>query len=155
MASDEALGESDLEVAKEGNKCGTLLHRARVLRIATVVESALVADTDGAAVEGSAVGTYLVQAAVLGDGTVTADVVVVSHVDEAPGKVVRTQLFGGVVLGLARCAAMDDEIVHGVSPHLHARLYVCEEVVLVGDFVFADGKWKTFCCHTWNCLVNT
>ena len=155
MAADDGLGEFLLQFAKEGMEGGSLLEGAGVLGFAVVVETALIADAYAAAVEGSAVGAHLVETAVLGHGAVTADVVVVTHVDESPGEVVLAQLLGGVVLALACCAAMDYEIVYGVRTHLHARLDVCEEVVLVGDFVFADGKWKTFRCHAWNCLVNT
>ena len=155
MAAYERLGKFLLQFAKEGMEGGSLLEGAGVLGFAVVVETALIADADAAAVEGSAVGAHLVETAVLGHGAVTADVVVVTHVDESPGEVVLAQLFHGVVLALACCAAMDDEIVYGVGLHLHARLDVCEEVVLVGDIVSADGKWKTFRCHAWNCLVNT
>ena len=151
----DRLGEFLLQFVKEGMEGRSLLEGACVLRFAIVVEPALVADADATTIEGAAVGTHLCETTVLGHSTVTADVVMVAHVDESPGKVVRTQLLGGVILRLACCTAMDDEIVHGISPHLHAGLDVCKEVVLVGDFVSADGQWETFCCHVWNCLVNT
>ena len=54
-------------------------------------------------------GSYLVKAAVLGDGAVTADVVVIAYVDEASLQVVVLELLGGVVAGLAGGGAVDDD----------------------------------------------
>ena len=109
MTSDDGLGKAAMEVEKEGNERGTLLERAGVLGLAVGIQAAFVADADGAAVEGTAMGAYFIEAAVLGDGAVTADVVVVAYVDEASGEMVVLELLGGVVLGLAGGGAVDDD----------------------------------------------
>ena len=61
------------------------------------IESALIADAEAAAVEGTAVGSHLVMTAVLCEGAVAADVVVVAHVDESAREVVALELLHGVV----------------------------------------------------------
>ena len=109
MTADEGLGETAMEVEKEGNERGTLLEGAGVLGLAVGIQAAFVADADGAAVEGTAMGTYFIEAAVLGDGAVTADVVVVAYVDEASGEMVVLELLGGVVAGFAGGGAVDDD----------------------------------------------
>jgi len=85
---------------------------SRVFRTAFFIETAFIADADGAAVEGSAMGAYLIQAAVACDGAVTTDVIVVTHVDETSCEVVTFQLLGGVGAVLTCCRAMYDEILH-------------------------------------------
>ena len=109
MAADDCFGKAAMEVEKEGNERGTLLEGAGVLGLAAGIEAAFVADADGAAVEGTAMGAYFIEAAVLGDGAVTADVVVVAYVDEASLQVVVLELLGGVVAGLAGGGAVDDD----------------------------------------------
>jgi len=111
------------------------LQGAGVLRATVGGETAFIADADAAAVEGTAMGAYLVQAAMSCDGAVTADVEVVAHVDETSGEVVTAQLFGGVRAVLTCRRAVDDEILHGVGVEGDARLYVCEEFVFGGDWV--------------------
>ena len=66
MTSDDGVGKLAMEVEDEGDEGGTLLECAGVLGLAVGVETAFVADADGAAVEGAAMRAYLVQAAVLG-----------------------------------------------------------------------------------------
>ena len=98
-----------MEVEKEGNERATLLEGAGVLGLAVGIQAAFVADSDGAAVEGTAVGAYFIEAAVLGDGAVTADVVVVAYVDEASGEMVVLELLRGVVAGFAGGGTVDDD----------------------------------------------
>ena len=50
------------------------------------------------------------------------------------------ELLGGVVLGLTRGGAVDNEITDGVGGHEDAGLNVSEEFVLGGDLVATDGK---------------
>ena len=109
MTSDDGLGELTMEIEKETDEGSTLLEGAGVLRFALVIKTAFIADADGAAVEGAAMGADFIQAAVLGDRAILADVEVITDVDEASSQVVVLELLGGVVLGLTRGGAVDDE----------------------------------------------
>ena len=91
---------------------------------------------------------YLVKAAVLSDGAIFPDVVVITDVDETTCQVVVLELLGGVVLGLAGGGTVDDDEADGVRGHIHAGLDISEEVVLGGDLVATDGKRKCFLNHS-------
>ena len=147
MTADEGLGELAMEVAEESDEGSSLLEGAGVLRFAFGIETALIADADGAAVEGSAMGSYFVEAAVLRHGAITADVEVITDVDKASLQMVVLELLRGVVLGLTRGGAVDDEIADGVRGHEDAGLNVSEEFVLGGDLVATDGKRECFLDH--------
>ena len=109
MAADEGLGELAMEVAEETDEGSSLLEGAGVLRFAFGIETAFIADADGTAVEGAAMGSYLVEAAVLRHGAITADVEVITHVDESSPQMVAPELLRGVVLVLTGGGAVDDE----------------------------------------------
>ena len=147
MTTDDGLGELAMEIKKEADEGGTLLECAGVLGFAVSVEAAFVAYADGAAVEGAAMGADFVKAAVLGGGAILADVEVITDVDEATLQVVVLELLGGVVLGLTRGGAVDDEVTDGVGGHEDAGLNVSEEFVLGGDLVATDGKRECFLDH--------
>ena len=124
-----------------------MLEGASVLWLAVGIETAFIADSDGAAVEGATVSADLIKAAVLGDGAILADVVVITDVDEATLQVVVLELLGSVVTVLTRGGAVDDEVTDGVWGHKHTGLNVCKEFVLGGDQVATDGKRKCFLDH--------
>ena len=105
-----------------------------------IVSGRIERDADGATVEGAAMGADFVKAAVLGGGAILADVEVITDVDEASLQVVVLELLGGVVLGLTRGGAVDNEVADGVRGHEDAGLNVSEEFVLGGDLVATDGK---------------
>ena len=67
MTADDGLGELAMEVEEEADEGGSLLEGASVLGLAVGIETAFIADSDGAAVEGATVSTDLIKAAVLGD----------------------------------------------------------------------------------------
>ena len=135
VAADEGLGKLLFQFHKEAFKRTALRYGAGVLGIALRVQAALVADAYGAAVEGTAMGTYLVQTAVTADGAVAADVVVVTDVDEASGEMVATEALHGIVLGLEGGRTVDYQVVDGLSGHENARLYTGEEALLGGNLV--------------------
>ena len=91
---------------------------------------------------------YFVKAAVLSDGAIFPDVVVITDVDETTCQVVVLELLGGVVLGLAGSVTVTDEEADGVRGHEHAGLDITKEVVLGGDLVATDGKRKCFLNHS-------
>ena len=91
---------------------------------------------------------YFVKAAVLSDGAIFPNIVVITDVDEATSQVVVLELLGGVVLGLAGGGTVDDDEADGVLGHEHAGLDISEEVVLGGDLVATDGKRKCFLNHS-------
>ena len=83
MTADEGFRELFLEFDQEGDEGAALGDGAGVLRFAAGIQAAFVADADGAAVEGTAMGADFVKAAVLGGGAVLADVIMIADVDEA------------------------------------------------------------------------
>ena len=91
---------------------------------------------------------HLVKAAVLSDGTIFPDIVVITDVDETTSQVVVLELLGGVVLGLAGGGTVNDDEADGVRGHIHAGLDISKEVVLGGDLVATDGKRKCFLNHS-------
>ena len=147
VTTDDGLGELTMEIEKESDEGSSLLEGAGVLRFAFGIETAFIADADGTAIEGATMGAYLIQAAVLGGGAILADVEVITDVDETTCQVVVLELLGGVVLGLTRGGAMDDEVTDGVGGHEDAGLNVSEEFVLGGDLVATDGKRECFLDH--------
>ena len=148
MTADDGVRKLAMEVEDEGDEGSTLLEGASVLGFAVGIETAFVADADGTAVEGAAVSAHFIQAAVLGDGAILADVEVIADVDEASREVVVLELLGSVVLGLAGGGAVNDDVADEVGGHVETFLYVCEEVVLGGDLVATDGKRECFLDHS-------
>ena len=144
MTADDGLGELLLQVEEQGKQGGPLLEGAGVLGLAVGVEAALVADAYRTAVEGAAMGAYLVKAAVLGQGAVLADVEVVAHFDETSRQVVAPELLGGVVLGFAGGGAVEDEVTDRGGGHVYAVLYLCKEVVLGGYGGTSKSHGKIF-----------
>ena len=138
MTTDDGLGELTMEIEKETDEGSSLLESAGVLRFAFGIKTAFIADADGAAVEGAAVSAYLIQAAVLSDRAILADVEVITDVDEATLQVVVLELLGGVVLGLTRGGAVDNEVADRVRTHKHTVFHVSKELVLGGDLVATD-----------------
>ena len=140
MTTDDGLGESPMEIEKETDEGSSLLEGAGVFGFAVGIETGFIADADGAAVEGAAMGADFVKAAVLSDRAILADVEVITDVDEASLQVIVLELLGGVVLGLTRGGALDDEVTDGVGGHEDAGLNVSEVFVLGGDLGATDGK---------------
>ena len=67
MTTDDGFGEFSMEIENEADEAGTLLEGASVLWLAVGIETAFIADANGAAVEGAAMSADLIQAAVLSD----------------------------------------------------------------------------------------
>ena len=147
MTTDDGFGELAMEIKKEADEGGTLLEGSSVLWLAVGIETAFIADSDGAAVEGATVSADLIKAAVLSDRAILADIVVITDVDKTTLQVVVLQLLGSVVTVLTRGGAVDDEIADRVRTHKHTGLNVCEEFVLGGDLVATDGKRECFLDH--------
>ena len=59
---------------------------------------------------------YFVKAAVLSDGAIFPNIVVITDIDEATCEVVVLELLGGVVLGLAGGGTVEDEITDTKHP---------------------------------------
>ena len=154
VAADEGLGEEAVEAEEEVEQLAALLGGAGVGGAVVVVETSLVADADGAAVVGLAVGSHLEQSAVLGDGARPADVEVVADGAEAPGLVVSEELLYGIVLGGPGGGTVEDDPSHGIRPrHEEPRLVAPEQFALRDDLVAADGQGEGsvdhdfhFCC---------
>ena len=147
MTTDDGLGELTMEIEKETDEGSSLLEGAGVLRFAFGIETAFIADADGAAVEGAAMSAHFIQSAMLSGGAILTDIEVITYVDEATLQMVVLQLLWGVVTVLTRGGAVDDEVTDGVGWHVDAGLNVCEEFVLGGDQVATDGKRECFLDH--------
>ena len=147
MTSDDGLGELTMEIEKETDEGSSLLEGAGVLRFAFGIETAFIADADGAAVEGAAMGADFVEAAVLSDRAILADVEVITDVDEASLQVVVLELLWSIITVLTRGGAVNNKITDGVRGHKDAGLNVSEEFVLGGDLVATDGKRECFLDH--------
>ena len=147
MTTDDGLGELTMEIEKESYEGSSLLEGSGVLRFAFGIQAAFVADADGAAVEGTAMGADFVKAAVLSDGAILADIEVITYVDKTTLQVVVLQLLWSVVTVLTRGGAVNNEITDGVRGHKDAGLNVSEEFVLGGDLVATDGKRECFLDH--------
>ena len=148
MPTDDGLGKLLLKVENEADERGTLLECASVLGFAVGVETAFVADADGAAVEGAAMRAYFVQLSVLSHRAIFSYIKVIAHVDEASRHVVALELLGSVVLGFAGGGTVDYYIADGVGRHLNAFFDISEELVLGGDLVATDGERECFLDHS-------
>ena len=147
MTTDDGLGELTMEIEKETDEGSSLLEGAGVLRFAFGIETAFIADADGAAVEGAAMSAHLIQAAVLSDRAILTDIEVITYVDEATLQVVVLQLLWSIITVLTRGGAVNNKITDGVRGHKDAGLNVSEEFVLGGDLVATDGKRECFLDH--------
>ena len=124
-----------------------MLEGASVLGLAVGIKAAFITDANGTAVEGATVSAHLIQAAVLCDGAILPDVIMITDVDEATLQVIVFQLLWSIVTVFTRGGAVDDEVADGVRGHKHAGLNVCKEFVLGGDLVATDGKRECFLDH--------
>ena len=141
MTTDYSLGKETPQANKEICQAFGLRRRTGVGRTSLSVESALIADADGTAVVGAAVGAHLQQAAVLGQGAVASDVEVIAHGAEAAGTMVAQQLFGSVVLRTAGGGAVEDEEADARrSVHQLAVLHAGKEGLFAGHLLAADGQ---------------
>ena len=90
---------------------------------------------------------HFIQAAVLGDGAILADVEVIAHGAEAAGAVVALQLGDGVVAVAAGGGAVEDEEADAVRAlHQLSVLVGGQELAFVGDDV-AEGKRELIVYH--------
>ena len=108
----ESAGEQPVQLDEQLLDLFPLLLGARVLRLAVGIETALVADADGATVIGTAVGAHLEQVAVLRHLAIAANVEVVADGSELACPMVAQHLFDGVVAVLARGGTVDDNPPH-------------------------------------------
>ena len=147
MTTDDGLGELAMEIEKETDEGGTLFEGASVLWFAVGIETAFIADADGASVEWATMSAHLIQAAVLSDRAILADVIMITYVDEASLQMVVLQLLWSIITVLTRGGAVNNKITDGVRGHKDAGLDVCKEFVLGGDQVATDGKRECFLDH--------
>ena len=128
MAAYHGPGKETAQAGKEICQAFGLCRRTGIGRTALSVESTLVADTDRAAIIGTAVSPYLKQTALLGQAAVTADVEVIAHGAETAGTMVVQKLFGSVILCTAGGRTVKDEVADTVwSAHQLAVLHTGEE----------------------------
>ena len=133
------LGEELAQTGDEVPHAGLLGRCERVARIAILVQTALVADADGAAVVRTGMSTHLEQFAMLRLRTVTADIEVVTDGTETARLVVTLQLFNTVVLIASRGRAMKDKIKDTLGRAHHCAVFhLGEERALVAHRLPTD-----------------
>ena len=141
MTTDYSLGKEAPQAGKEICQAFSLCRRTGIGRTSLCVESTLVADTDRAAIIGTAVSPYLEQAAMLGQAAVAADVEVIAHGAETAGTMVAQELFGCVVLRTAGGGAVEDKEADARrSVHQLAVLHAGKEGLFAGHLLAADGQ---------------
>lgn len=136
------------QAGEEACQLFRLGRRTSIGRTPPGIESAFVANADGAAVEGAAVGPHIEQAAVLRQGTVPTDIEVVAHGAETTGTMVAQELFDGVVLRTTGGRTVKDEVADTVgAAHPLATLHPGEEDALIGHLLTADNQGITVFGH--------
>ena len=141
MTTDYSLGKETPQAGEEVCQAFGLCRCAGVGRTTLSVESALIADADGAAVVGTAVSPYLEQAAMLGQVAVASDVEVIAHGAETAGTMVAQELFGCVVLRTAGGGTVEDEEADALrSVHQLAVLHAGKEGLFARHLLAADGQ---------------
>ena len=137
-------GEKPGELHQQELELLSLLLSARVSIVPLRVESALVADANGAAVERTAVSAHLQQLAVLRHLTVAANVEVVADSAELARAVVTHQFADAVVTVTASARAVDDEIAHALIGEHHAALLIGGvQLTLAPHLVSAESNGKS------------
>ncbi len=125
-----------------------LFRGSRVGWMSLFVEPAFVADADGTAVEGAAVGSRLEQLPVLGEGTVAADIEMITYCTEPSGLMVSQELFHRIVLVASGGGTVENEEADGIrSVHHPSVFHSGEELALVEHLVLCDGYGKCFLNH--------
>lgn len=149
MTTDYSLGKEAPQADKEICQAFGLRRRTGIGRTALSVESTLVADTDRAAIVGTAVGTHLQQAAMLGQSAVTTDVEVIAHGAETAGTMVAQELFGSVILRTAGGRTVEDEVADTAwSAHQLAVLHTGEEGLFARHLLATNSQGITVVGHT-------
>lgn len=149
MTADYSLGKEAPQAGKKICQAFGLCRGAGVGRTALSVESALIADADGAAVVWTAVGTHFQQTAMLGQAAVTADVEVIAHGAETTGTMVVQKLFGSVGLRTAGGRTVEDEVADTVrSAHQLAVLHTGEEGLFARHLLATNSQGITVVGHT-------
>lgn len=131
MAKDGGFREELVKPHEKELKLLVLGLCAGVLGIALGVKTALVTDADGTAVDGTAVGSDVENAATLYHLAALADVEVIADGAELAGLVVAQELLLAIVLVLARGGTVEDYEADGVRRlHLRTVLIVGQERLL-------------------------
>lgn len=148
MTADYSLGKEAPQAGKKICQAFGLCRGAGVGRTALSVESALIADADGAAVVWTAVSTHFQQTAMLGQAAVAADVEVIAHGAETAGTMVVQKLFGSVILCTAGGRTVKDEVADTVwSAHQLAVLHTGEEGLFARHLLATNSQGITVVGH--------
>ena len=119
-----------------------------IRRTARGIQSALITDADAATIEATGVCSHLQQAAVLRQGAVLSDIEMITYGTEAPFPMVTEHLFRRIVLVTSGGRAVDDEEADRVrSVHHPSAFHPGQQGALVGHFLPADPKRKTYLYH--------
>ena len=137
-----------VQLPQQFQQCRLLFRRPRVGVFSSSVQSAFVADADGAAVEATRVRPHFQQAPVAGHDTAPADIKMITHGTEAARLVVTQQLFRRIVAVTTGGRAMDDEEADRVRPaHHQPAFHPGQQVALVERLLPADRHGKRFLYH--------
>ena len=148
MSADASLREHLNELHHQEHNLLGLLLRPCVLGISLFVETSLIADAYGAAVEGAAVSTHLEQTAVLRNAPVAADVEMIADGAESARLVVAQERLHGIVPVAWRSRAVEHDVPHTFCRHhRHSILHLREQGSLVEHLLSANGDWKHILYH--------
>ena len=126
MAHYLGLREHHLELDEQAAHGIILCTGQRVHRATLIVQSALIADADGAAVVWAGMGSHLQQLAKLHLGAVLAEVEVIAACAHAASLVVADELLGGVV-----AASLGGTTVDHQEPYTLGRVHHLAALIIV------------------------
>lgn len=116
--------------------------------LASLIQPALVAYADRAAVVRPGMSTHLQQETMLRHRAVLAHIEMVAHIIEPTVSVVVPKLFNTIVLRAPRSRAVQHQIPHGVGIHHHlAVLHTGEQSALIAHHLLTDTQRKILCNH--------
>ena len=148
MASELRLREEFQQPGQQLFQSFKLFPGERVGRMSFRVQSTFVAYADGAPVEGTAVGSHFKQPAVLADGSVTADVEVITDGTESAGTMVTHELLHGIIAVTAGGGTVQDNVAYRVGGvHHQSAFHPGKEFTLIEHFLPAYSHRECFLYH--------
>ena len=151
VAYDMSLWEELHQPHEQQHHLVLLLASASVSIVPLLIQSALVAHADGAAIERAAVRPHLQQLAMLRHLTIAADEEMVADGAELPCLMVAQELAHTIVNVAASASAVNNDITYTLlGVHHAAVLNRGVQLPLALNVVSADGHRKTFSNHIKN-----
>jgi len=145
VSSDLRVRKEFPELHQQQQQLLTLFLRACVGRMPFRIQTALIANADGATVPGAAVRAYFLQLAVLGDDARAADVEMIPDGAELALAVTAQQVFYRKIPVLAGSRTVDDDIFHLL--HVRPVLDAFQQFSFALHFLIGGEQGKGFLYH--------